>query len=187
MGKGPNHDAATADSRCSSETSPGEKSVDRASEVTRRKIKTPKIRNSDFEFGAYYGLISIERTSAPTESTGRASPTISPKTSFWREASGNPAVARPATKPCPVLRQLLKQAASSNTTHATMRCPSKPGRAARRDFSSAAITPYNTALSGERGGPAHFVSRGRRALHHRGVNFGAGYRILMTNWLALHM
>jgi outer membrane beta-barrel protein len=177
MGRGRDRQANTSDTAATDAGSAGERAVIEP-EVQRRKIKTPKIRNSDFELGAYYGIISIEDFGS--DAVYGASLSYHLTEDFFLEATfGKSRAGKTSYETLSGAAQLLTSKERDYRYYAlSAGWDALPG-----EIFLGRNRAYNTALYLLGGvGSTHFAGN-----EHFTVNLGAGYRILMTNWLAMHM
>lgn len=146
--------------------------------VTRREIKVPKIDTENFGLGAYFGEISIEDFTAVPLTGFRANYHISED--FFFEAA-------------------YDRAKGGKTSFETLSGNVSLLSDAERRFTHYSLSLGYNFLPGE-----VYLGRGRTLTsgfyflggigatkfagdQHFTVNFGAGYRVLPTDWLAIHI
>lgn len=143
--------------------------------VTRRKIKVPKIRNEDFEFGPYLGILSIEDFGSHSVYGARLTYHITEdfflEGAYGLSKGGTTSYERLAGGP-----QLLSDDARKYTYYAlNVGWDALPG-----EIFIGKNHAYNTALSLTVGiGGTKFAGDNRFT-----ANAGVGYRILLNRWLA---
>lgn len=146
-------------------------------QVVRRKVKTPKIKNSNFEFGPYIGTYSAEDFGVNPVFGARLTYHISED--FFAEALiGRTTVGRTSFERLSGGAQLLTDSQRKLTYYdldfGYNLFPGEVFVGRRRAFNSALYVTGGV-------GATHFAGDSRFT-----VTIGAGYRMLLNDWLAAH-
>jgi outer membrane beta-barrel protein len=147
-------------------------------QVERRKIKVPKIRAKDIELGGYYGELSIQDFGAQPVAGARLDYHIS-EDLFFEASYGRAKGGRTSFEVLNGRVQLLSDAERRFTYYnLSLGYNFLPGEVfIGRNF---AMTSALYMIGGI--GNVKFAGSQNFA-----VNFGAGFRVLPTDWLALHI
>jgi len=146
--------------------------------VERRKIKVPKIRASNIEFGAYYGEISIEDFGAQPVSGLRFDYHIT-EDLFFEAAYGRAKAGKTSFETLGGNVQLLTDAERRFTYYnLSLGYNFLPGEVfvGRNLAMTSALYMIGGIGSTKFAGDQKFT-----------VNFGSGFRVLPTDWLAIHI
>ena len=147
-------------------------------QVERRSIKVPKIRPRDVEFGAYYGVLSIEDFGSNPVYGVRAAFHVTED--FFFEANvGRSTAGKTSFETLNGNLQLLTPAERRFTYYnVSLGYNFLPGEVylGRNLAMNSSLYLIGGVGSTKFAGDQHFT-----------VNFGAGYRILPTDWLAIHL
>jgi outer membrane beta-barrel protein len=146
--------------------------------VERRKVKVPKIKSKDVEIGAYYGEISIEDFTAVPLSGARIAYHIS-EDFFFEGAFGKATGGKTSFETLSGNVVLLSNAERQFTFYnLSLGYNFLPGEVfiGRNLAMSSSLYLLGGVGSVKFAGDQHFT-----------VNFGAGFRVLPTDWLALHI
>ena len=147
-------------------------------QVERRKIKVPKIRPSDVELGAFYGVLSIEDFGSNPVYGVRADFHVTED--FYFEANiGRSTAGKTSFETLNGTLQLLTPAERQFTYYnLSLGYNFLPGEVylGRNLAMNSSLYLIGGVGSTKFAGDQHFT-----------VNFGAGYRILPTDWLAIHL
>jgi outer membrane beta-barrel protein len=146
-------------------------------EVARRQVKVPRIRSSDFELGADYGVLSIEDFGAHP-SYGFTLAYHITEDFFFQGEWGRSRAGQTSFETLTGI-QLLTEAERRFTYYdASVGYNFLPGEAfIGRGIAMTSAMYFLGGVGGtEFGGDTKFT-----------VNFGAGYRIVPADWLALHI
>ncbi len=173
------HHGSKANASSTQDQSPEENAPPRViePEVSRRKVKVPRIRSSDWEFGAQYGALSIENFGTHPSYGATLAYHVSEDFFFQAEAG----------------RATAGQTSFETLSQIQLLTPSE------RHFTYYDLSLGYNFLPGEA-----FVGRGlamTSAFYLLGgiggtdfagdtkftVNVGAGYRVVPADWLALHV
>jgi len=145
--------------------------------IERRKVKTPKIAGSNFEFGAYGGILSIEDFGSNGVYGARLAYHVTE--SFFLEGSYGKSRGGKTSAENLGGFQIL----SNNNRDYQYYALSAGWNALPGEIFVGENRAYNTALYLVMGaGDTKFGGDNRFT-----VNGGFGYRILLTNWLATHL
>jgi len=147
-------------------------------QVERRSIKVPKIRPRDVEFGGYYGVLSIEDFGSNPVYGVRAAFHVTED--FFFEANvGRSTAGKTSFETLNGNLQLLTPAERRFTYYnVSLGYNFLPGEVylGRNLAMNSSLYLIGGVGSTKFAGDQHFT-----------VNFGAGYRILPTDWLAIHL
>ena len=147
-------------------------------QVERRKIKVPKIRSHNIELGAYFGELSIESyTAAPL--TGLKFDYHITEDFFFEASAGRATAGKTSYETLGGNVQLLTNAERRFTYYnLSLGYNVLPGEIfiGRRVAMTSALYLISGIGSVKFAGDQDFT-----------VNFGAGFRVLPTDWLALHI
>jgi len=146
-------------------------------QVTRREVKTPKIKNKDFELGAYFGALNIEDFGTNPVYGARAAYHVSEDIFVEGYVGRSKAGLSSLENVFPQITVLSNSGRRFTYYDLDLGYNFLPGEVflgRGRAFNSAL---YVTAGLGD----VKFASQDQFAL-----NFGVGSRILITDWLALH-
>jgi outer membrane beta-barrel protein len=147
-------------------------------QVDRRKIKVPKINSKDVEFGAYYGALSIEDFGTNPVAGVRAAFHVTED--FFFEANyGRSTAGKTSFETLNGSLQLLTPAERRLTYYnLSVGYNFLPGEVyiGRNLAMNSSLYLLGGIGSTKFAGDQHFT-----------VNFGAGYRVLPTDWLAIHI
>jgi len=147
-------------------------------QVERRKIKVPRIRAKDVELGGYYGELSIQDFGAQPVAGARLDYHIS-EDLFAEVAYGRAKGGRTSFEELSGRVQLLSDAERRFTYYnLSLGYNFLPGEV---------FIGRNLAMTSALymiGGIGNVTFAGD---HNFAVNFGAGFRVLPTDWLALHI
>jgi outer membrane beta-barrel protein len=147
-------------------------------QVERRKIKVPKIRAKDIELGAYYGEISIQDFGAQPVAGARLDYHIS-EDLFAEATYGRAKAGRTSFEELSGRVQLLSDAERRFTYYnLSLGYNFLPGEVfiGRNLAMTSALYMIGGIGNVKFAGEQNFT-----------VNFGAGFRVLPTDWLALHI
>ena len=147
--------------------------------MARRKIKVPKIRSRNVEMGLYYGALSIEDFGTHPVYGVTAAYHITEDFFFQARAAAAPRPGAPASRPWAATFSCLPSAERHFTYYdLSLGYNFLPGEAFLGR--GLAMTSAFYLLGGIGGtdfaGDTKFT-----------VNFGAGYRVLPSDWLAVHI
>ena len=147
-------------------------------QVARRTIKVPKIDAKNVEFGAYYGALSIEDFGSNPVYGLRAAYHVTED--FYFEANvGRSTAGKTSFETLNGTLQLLKPDERRFTYYnLSLGYNFLPGEVylGRNHAMNSALYLIGGVGSTKFAGDQHFT-----------VNFGAGYRVLPTDWLAIHL
>jgi outer membrane beta-barrel protein len=146
--------------------------------VERRQVKVPKIKVNDFEIGGYYGEISIEDFTAVPVSGLRADYHIT-EDFFLEATTGKARAGKTSFETLGGNVQLLSDAERQFTYYnLSLGYNFLPGEVfiGRNLVLTSGLYLLGGVGSTKFAGDQHFT-----------VNFGAGFRVLPTDWLAIHI
>jgi outer membrane beta-barrel protein len=146
--------------------------------VERRKIKVPKINSEDVEFGADYGEISIEDFTAVPVARVSLAYHIS-EDFFFEAAAGKATAGKTSFETLGGNVQLLSNAERQFTFYnLSLGYNFLPGEVfiGRNLAMGSSLYLLGGVGSTKFAGDQHFT-----------INFGAGFRVLPTDWLAIHI
>lgn len=147
-------------------------------QVARRKVRVPKIGASDIELGAWYGVLSVEDFGSNPVYGVRADFHVT-EDFFFELNLGRSTAGKTSFETLNGNLQLLTPAERRFTYYnLSLGYNFLPGEIyLGRDLAmNSSLYLIGGVGSTEFGGDRHFT-----------VNFGAGYRILPTDWLAIHL
>lgn len=146
--------------------------------VERRQVKVPKIKSNDFELGGYYGEISIEDFTSVPVSGLRADYHVS-EDYFLEATAGKARGGKTSFETLGGNVQLLSDAERQFTYYnLSLGYNFLPGEVflGRNLVLTSGLYLLGGVGSTKFAGDQHFT-----------VNFGAGFRVLPTDWLAIHI
>lgn len=146
-------------------------------EIDRREIKIPRIDTEDFEIGAYAGVMSVEDFGANAVVGFRLAYHVT-EAAFFEVAYGSTDTEETSYERLSGAAQLLtedeRKLTYYNVSIGYNLLPGETFIGSRHAFNSALYVIAGVG-STEFGGDKRFTT-----------NFGAGYRFLATDWLAIH-
>jgi outer membrane beta-barrel protein len=147
-------------------------------QVTRREVKTPKIKAKDFEIGGYYGALSIQDFGVNPVYGVRAAYHVTEDIFLEGFVARSKAGTTSLEDVFPDIQVVSDSGRYFTYYDIDLGYNVLPGEiflGRGRAFNSALYATFGL-------GDVHFANRDQFAL-----NFGAGERLLITDWLAVHL
>jgi outer membrane beta-barrel protein len=147
-------------------------------QVTRREVKTPKIKAKDFEIGGYYGALSIQDFGTNPVYGIRAAYHVSEDIfveAFVARSRAGTTSLEDVFPEITVVSDSGRQFTYYDLDLGYNVLPGEIFLGRGRAFNSALYATFGL-------GDVHFANQ-----DHFALNFGVGERLLITDWLALHL